>query len=91
MIPGRVPNATRTLVAPVGWDKETQGSCGGLAILEEETTAGPGMTSVWHPTPEELARLNAGAGVYLTIIGRAHPPVSMSVGQPPEENLYLEL
>lgn len=85
MMPGRIPNATRRLGAPADWDKGKQGACVGLAIRDDTTTAGPGMTSVWHPTPEELERLKAGAGVYLTVLGMVHPPISMSVGSAPDE------
>ena len=45
------------------------------------------MTSAWFPTAEEIARLIEGAPIYLTIIGATHPPVSMSVGDAPDESL----
>jgi hypothetical protein len=41
------------------------------------------MTSAWFPTEEEIARLRAGAPVYLTVIGESHPPVAMAVGPAP--------
>lgn len=86
MLVGRIPNTTRVLGAPNGWDKTQQGPCGGLPVQDIETTAGPGMMSVWEPTPEELARLNAGAKVSLLVLGQVHPPVSLSVGMPPKED-----
>ncbi|MEE2860854.1 MAG: hypothetical protein VYB46_08590 [Pseudomonadota bacterium] len=43
----------------------------------------PAMVTAWQPTPDELARLNAGASVHLRIWGTAHPPVMVEVGQPP--------
>lgn len=85
MIPAMIGGATRRLGAPADWDKQRDGHCGGLAVRDERTTAGPGMTSAWQPTPEELARLNAGASVHLTVLGMVHPPVSMSVGLAPDE------
>lgn len=39
------------------------------------------IASAWKPTAEELAALNAGAHVILTVWGTAHPPVSMHVQQ----------
>ena len=42
----------------------------------------PVMVTAWEPTPDELARLNRGAPVYLVIVGTAHPPVVMEVGEP---------
>jgi hypothetical protein len=44
----------------------------------------PSMVTAWEPTPDELAKLNAGAPVHLRILGSAHPPVMLSVGEVPE-------
>lgn len=85
MMTGRIAHATRYLGAPRDWDKATEGPCGSLAIRDEQTTAGPGMTSAWQPTPDEIERIKAGASIHLTVLGTVHPPVSMSVGQPPYE------
>ena len=45
----------------------------------------PSMVTAWQPTPDELARLIAGASVHLRILGAAHPPVMVEVGTPPIE------
>ncbi|HEY0120560.1 MAG TPA: hypothetical protein VGC14_02165 [Rhizobium sp.] len=45
----------------------------------------PCMVTAWQPSPDELARLNAGASVHLRILGTAHPPVMVGVGEPPIE------
>lgn len=45
----------------------------------------PVMVTAWEPTPEELARLNAGACVHLRILGNMHPPVMVEVGEAPIE------
>lgn len=42
------------------------------------------MTSVWEPTPKELADLNAGGAVRLTILGTGHPPVMITTQPAPE-------
>ena len=47
----------------------------------------PAMATAWQPTPDEIARIVAGAPIYLTILGSAHPPVCMDVGQPPKGSL----
>jgi hypothetical protein len=78
MHPGRVSNATHVLGKPKDWKVEEPGHCS-LAVREEKTTAGPGMTSAWFPTPEEIERIRNGAPIYLTVVGEVHPPVSMSV------------
>ena len=85
MIANRIKNATRYLGAPAGWQPDKQGHCAHLAIWDIETTAGPAMMSSWEPTPDELARINAGAPVELLIVGTVHPPVEVRVGYPPRE------
>lgn len=44
----------------------------------------PQMVTAWTPTPEELAMLNAGASVHVSIIGSAPPPIYVGVGPVPE-------
>lgn len=44
----------------------------------------PTMTTAWHPMPEELAALNAGAAIHVTLLGNQHPPIMLSVGDPPD-------
>lgn len=39
----------------------------------------PVMHSAWKPGPDELARLNEGGAVVLSVIGTAHPPVFLNV------------
>lgn len=78
MLPLRISNATRILA-------EAQDEYHALAILDEEADGVHYMTSVWEPTPRELADLNAGGAVRLTIIGTAHPPVMITTQPAPEE------
>ncbi len=84
---GRISGATNVLGAPKDWDKQAQGPCGGLPVRLEMTSAGPGMTSAWYPTPAEIERIARGAPVHLTVMGITHPPVSMTVGAAPDESL----
>ena len=86
-LPIRISGTTRWLGAPVGWEPDAQGPCAHLAIRDVDTTAGPTMQSAWEPTPEELARLAAGAPIVLTIMGNVHPPVELRVGHPPNEEV----
>lgn len=39
----------------------------------------PVMFTVWHPSPEELAALNAGGHIVLGVPGGMHPPILMQV------------
>lgn len=83
MLPVRIEGATRYLGAPLGWEPETQGPCGHLAIRDiMDPDIGPEMMSAWQPTPDELDALNAGASVILFVTGSAHPPVALVVGEP---------
>lgn len=78
MIILRIQGATRVLGKSQGYmglplrDELVHCSVGG-----EET---PSMVTAWEPTPDELARLNAGAPVLLRLIGTGHPPVMIEVG-----------
>jgi hypothetical protein len=38
-----------------------------------------GVVSYWMPTAAELALLNAGAAVRLSVLGRTHPPLAVGV------------
>lgn len=44
----------------------------------------PSMVTAWEPTPDELAKLIAGAPVHLRVLGSSHPPVMVFVGEVPE-------
>ena len=77
MLPIRISNATRVLA-------ETQDEYYALAIFDEVLDGIPQMTSAWEPTPKELAVLNAGGTVRLTIVGNVHPPVMLSINEPPK-------
>ena len=74
MIPARHPHASRYLGKPADWTPE-DGSCGHLAIADLEIEGHAIMQSIWEPSPAELAELNAGGFVVLTVWGRGHPPV----------------
>lgn len=56
-------------------------------VIVHDAVNGPGtpaMESAWFPTPDELARLAAGAPVILRVLGVSHPPVMVEVGEVPE-------
>lgn len=56
----------------------------GLPLRDAEVDGVPTMTSSWQPTPTELAQLAAGAPIYVTLLGQAHPPIIVSIGPVPE-------
>jgi hypothetical protein len=83
---GRVAGATRNLGAPKNWDPVKDGICGGLPIRDEPHSPGVNqMVSAWLPTPEDIALIAAGAPIYLVVLGTSHPPVALTVGNPPAE------
>jgi hypothetical protein len=82
---GRIVGATRDLGAPKGWDPQIQGQCLTLPVRDEMDLAGPRMSSAWLPTPEELAAIAAGAPIHLTVYDMGHPPVMLTVGEPPAD------
>ena len=79
---GRIKDATRVIGKAQGYL--------GLPVRDElihERVTGPGtpaMVTAWLPTPEELVALNAGAAVHVRLIGTAHPPIMVGVGEIPE-------
>jgi hypothetical protein len=81
MLIGRVAGATRVLGQRQGYL--------GLPIRDELincTVNGPqtpAMVTAWEPTPEEIARIVAGAPIHLRILGTTHPPVMLDVGDVP--------
>lgn len=56
-------------------------------VMIHDTVNGPhtpAMETAWLPTPDELARLAAGAPVILRILGNVLPPVMVDVGEVPK-------
>lgn len=77
MRPVRIPGFTRELA-------KSQPEFTNLCIRDElvEVDSGRfvnGMSSLWEPTPKQLALLNAGGKVRITILGLQHPPVALDV------------
>ena len=72
MIPRRITGATHYLGSPKGWQPETDGHCAHLAVRVD----GDVWQSAWEPTPDELAILNAGGSVVISIKG-GQPPVML--------------
>lgn len=81
MLISRIPNATRVLGKSQGYL--------GLPVRDEIancTVNGyqtPVMVTAWEPTPDEIAKIVAGAPIHLKVLGTSHPPVMMEVGEPP--------
>lgn len=81
MLIGHIEGATRTVGRSQGYYR--------LPIRDElfdcpvNGPATPVMATAWLPTPAELARLNAGGAIQIRIFGRRHPPIMVSVGDPP--------
>lgn len=79
---GRVQGTTRVLGKSQGYmglplrDELINCKVGGEGV--------PSMVTAWHPTPKELEALNAGAPVHVRLIGDAHPPIMVEVGEVPE-------
>jgi hypothetical protein len=75
MNPTRIPGANRILNPPIDWDYATNGPCDALEVLD----SGQFFQSAWVPDSLEVACINAGAPIVLTIWGRMLPPASVSV------------
>jgi hypothetical protein len=81
---GRTENATRVI-------GQSQGYLG-LPLRDEivnctvSCEGTPAMVTAWLPTPAELAALNAGAAMYVRILGNVHPPIMVETGPIPDVN-----
>jgi hypothetical protein len=79
---GRIKDATRVIGQSQGYM--------GLPLRDEPinckvTGEGtPSMVTAWFPTPKELDALVAGAPVHVRLIGTAHPPIMVEVGETPK-------
>jgi len=85
---GRIDGATDILAKPLDWGKNEHrdhGKCASLPVRAEKVGDGLVMISAWFPTNEEIAALARGAPVYLHVVGGVHPPVAITVGNPPSE------
>lgn len=52
--------------------------CGDLPVLITKDSFGdPIIVSAWMPSAEDLAAMNAGRAMYLKIVGKGMPPVSL--------------
>lgn len=65
----------------------TEDQCADLPILRCDNS----ITSLWQPDAEELALIQAGAPILLTIIGQTHPPLLIHVLPQPEAATYPKL
>lgn len=73
------PTNNRVLGAPAGWDQKEL-PCGALPITDVLHDGVPAVLSFWMPDAAELARLNAGEPVVLSIIGgHSMPPACVFV------------
>lgn len=74
-----------------GWTRELGKGQGYIGLPLRDviiscSVGGPGtpaMETAWLPTPDEIAAIVAGAPIILRVLGTAHPPVMLTVGEPP--------
>lgn len=71
------PSNNAVLGAPAGMPID---ECNALPITRIQYSDGtPAVASYWKPTPDELALLNRGQAVRLTVLGGTHPPLMLGV------------
>lgn len=78
MQPTKIEGANRIFGAPEDWDPSSAGECAALQVLDD----GEHLQSTWAPDAAELAALNAGQPVLLTLWAREHPVISIGVLAP---------
>lgn len=68
---------TAILGAPADWN-DSMGPCEGLPIKSYDGL----IASCWKPSPKERLFLILGFSVFLHVVGRTQPPVSLDVAEP---------
>lgn len=82
MLIGRISGATRVLGKAQGYlGLPLRDSLIDCPVNGPNT---PAMTTAWLPNRDEIDAIRRGAAVYVTILGTAHPPMLVKVGEPPE-------
>ena len=66
------------LGAPANWDQKVL-PCNALPVTRAEVDGVPVVVSYWRPSPSDLAALNAGQHIALSVVGVTMPPVAMFV------------
>lgn len=66
----------RVIGAPATWD-QNELPCGALPTTDVQVNGYPALESYWKPSAEELAVLNNGGFVVLTVLGIVHPVVAI--------------
>lgn len=77
----RHPSNTRVLNAPLNWNHD-QLPVDALAITDHHFDGVPCVSSFWQPDADEMAALNQGSMVMLTVVGGTMPPVALAVTVP---------
>lgn len=94
---GRITGATRVLGKRQGYyglpirdEAKNLGDLPHMLLtLQNDAVTGPDtptMTTAWLPNPDELAALAAGAPLFVALVGTAHPPIMVSVGEKPRND-----
>lgn len=77
MNPIHHPSNNSVLAPPPGMTPEQCAPLPITRVLYSDQT--PAVVSFWQPSAEQLALLNAGKPVWLSILGRTHPPPAIGV------------
>lgn len=62
---------------PANWDEKKYGPCAHLSVHKSEI----GLTTFYQPDPDEMAILNTGGAIQLTIMTEVHPVIMMGVAR----------
>jgi len=93
---GRIEGATRVIGKAQGYYglpvRDEAKNLGDLPHMLEtamhSTVTGPNTPTIqtcWFPSPDEIDAISKGAPIYLNLVGVAHPPVMLSVGEVPRD------
>lgn len=81
MQPIKPRGSNRTYKKPANWDEAKDGVCGDLHVRIDlfGTTPLCQITSSYKPSTAELAQLNAGGVIEVSLLCNVQPPIGLSV------------
>jgi hypothetical protein len=84
MKPTKTRGMTNLFKAPANWNPATDGECGDLEVRRQfyGTRGIIDHVSTWKPSADELAHLNRGGVIEMSLLTPVQPPASLSVVDP---------
>ncbi len=74
MLPVEFPEKNFTYIKP---NSMTDEECGSLDVWRGDSQGTPIIISKWMPNKEDIEAINAGSGIWVSVVGQRMPPISL--------------